>query len=62
MATCTASTKSASFYIVARTIKKTVSLIRMSISTSITCVGGVVDTATNGCKVNGLAIDFDQID
>jgi hypothetical protein len=43
----------------------------MSILTSIICVGGVVgylknftatDTATDGGKVNGLAIDFDQID
>jgi hypothetical protein len=41
MTTRTASTKSASFCVVARTIQNTVSSIRMSVSMSIAYVGGV---------------------
>jgi hypothetical protein len=55
MATRTASTKSASLYVVARTTQNTISSIRMSISASIICIGGgVVDYLTELCSYEKL--------
>ena len=47
----TASTKSASLYVAARTIQSTISSIGMSISASIICIGsGVVDYLKELCR------------
>jgi hypothetical protein len=55
IAACTASTKSTSLYIVARTIQNTVSSIGMSISASIICIGsGVVDYIKELCRYEKL--------